>query len=246
MTSAVSRVRSGAQTTFTTRGGECPLSDSLMCPDYCDGVQVCATLERGRCYYAAPGPFTTDPADQDVQRDLYCFTFRLQNCTKDDIKVTDVRLNLTNRLVALNFNDSPPSETLYTDAQFQSDPNDVTVSQDGDVRVLYIESTCGSINGNYDPYDTDEDNLLAGTTVLPPGECCIKVLIAVTYPFDVNTGAFQASDTLIERSCLSIRGFQNVGGACSCRFERSLLLPADCPLRLGRNTQAEASMSVSI
>ena len=234
------------QTSFTNHRGECPISDNLICPDYCEGLQVCANLERGRCFYAEPQTVFTATGgsgvdtDDSVQRDLYCFTFRLQNCTQDDMKLSSVRFNLSDRLFVLQTSANPANEIPFDN--FQPDPNDNDVSGTGDVRVLFLESTCGTANfDNYNPFDEDNDNLLVGTTILPPGECCIKVLVAATYQFDSSSGNAlirDFTDTLIERSCLNVCGFQNTGASCSCRFKRSLLLPADCSLRLGRNTQA--------
>lgn len=227
----------------TTPTGLCPLPGADHCPNFCEALQICATVERGECLF--PNGLDGDdfPSfDNSVLRNVFTITLHIKNCLDSELRLTQVVLNLHERLLQVD-------ETGVESAVNVSAPPGSVVDPAAGVpefKLINFTTTCGNLNNNTDPEvddgyngniennDASRANLFIGRTVLPPGECCVKLVFGVdVLNNDMDNNSF--NDILLESACVRVRGIVPTSNAC-CKFQRDLMLPASCPLRQDRET----------
>lgn len=223
--------------TFTTARGECP-EKFPHCSDYCESIQVCAELERGVCEVDYGGLIGL------VQRNIYNYRLKIQNCSQNDIFIDTPVLNFLNHVILVNTSANPNTESIMGASQATTN-NSVTDPTTGIWKTLTLTSNCGNVNfvGNGDPIDSYAGGfgitnpvgsarlLENNNNILPPGECCFSLTFAIDVK--IGTTGIPLRSVYIEPVPLTVSGRSFVGGAC-CRFERSLLVPGDCKLQLRR------------
>src|SRR5690606_11580951 len=108
------------------------------CADFCDVVHVCAELERGECMLNMVDGITA----VSVQRTLFSFRFRIQNCSDGDITLNPPQLNLTDRLLFVPADQIEQSVTAVI-----SNWDDIApLPGVPRYRTLVLTSTCGTAN----------------------------------------------------------------------------------------------------
>jgi len=217
----------------TTSRGVCPEAVSERCDDFCDVVQACVELERGECFLTIAG--------DEVQRTLFNYRIRIQNCSDGDISFNAPELSLVDRLIAVS-TDGSRTETPVT--LFHA-ANSVATIAGPTYKTLALSSTCGKHNSSafYAGLDGDASTaLLTGSVVIPPGECCLNLVVAVdAVAEDAVSFPELFPEIIAESGCLELSGRVVRGNAC-CSFARSLIVPGECALRSLRNTHDSVSI----
>lgn len=158
--------------------------------DICDDIQLCVTLEKGKCH------------NTEEKRGLFLYTLTIKNCCATCVRIHSPCLHLFHAFVEQN-------SGAYLDFE-----------------LVQISSTCGTANIRWNGH-TNCNLLKEGCIDMPPGECCISVLVSVFLEDE-------AFGVRVEPGCFTLSGFIDFGckkkSKKSLLFKRTVLTPSECRL----------------